>query len=260
MSPITCEIAVHRASDLLADLLPDDERIVLEQHLAACHHCSALMDQLRTTIAVLQSRPGPDVPDVLQELIADTDDERGANLVRHLPQLYSLAIALDPNTAEDLVQETVSRALADPTVSTSDAALSATLTGIAYQRQPSLESPTTPPLGDDPDADEPEVFYPAFYSDAPDPGGWIDPPVAWGDSRVLRPEADVLTTELFSATDAALSELDPIDRSLLTLVDIEGVPFGQATLTLDLDGTGARKRLARARFSVRAALDQYIRN
>lgn len=260
MSPITCEIAVRRASDQLAGLLPAEERIVLEQHLASCQHCSALMDQLRSTIAVLRNRPGLDVPDVLQGLVADADDARSADLVRHLPQLYSLAVALDPTTADDLVQETISRALADRTADTSDAALAATLTGVARRRQPALESPSTPPLGDDPDADEPGLFYSAFYSDAPDPGGWIDPPVAWGDPRVLQPDDDVLTTELFSVVDAALGELDAIDRSLLTLVDIDGVPFSQAAMILDLARSDARKRLAHARFAVRAALDQYVRS
>jgi DNA-directed RNA polymerase specialized sigma24 family protein len=259
VSPITCEVAVRRASDQLAELLPAEERLALEQHLATCPHCSALMDQLRGTIAVLRSRPGPDVPDVLQELVADADDARGAALVRHLPQLYSLAVALDPSAADDLVQETISRALADPTADTSDPALAAMLAGLARRRQPASESPPTPTLGDDPDADEPELFYPAFYSDAPDPGGWIDPPVAWGESRVLRPDDDVLTTELFSVVDAALGELDAVDRSLLTLVDIDGVPFSQAALTLDLPGRAARNRLAHARFAVRAALDRYVR-
>ena len=83
--------------------------------------------------------------------------------------------------------------------------------------------------------------------------------MAWGESRVLRPDDDVLTTELFSVVDAALGELDAVDRSLLTLVDIDGVPFSQAALTLDLLGRAARNRLAHARFAVRAALDQYIR-
>ena len=82
MSPITCEIAVRRASDRLAGLLPAEEPIVLEQHLATCQHCSALMDQLRSTIAVLRNRPGLDVPDVLQELVADADDARSVDLLR----------------------------------------------------------------------------------------------------------------------------------------------------------------------------------
>ena len=79
--------------------------------------------------------------------------------------------------SDDLVQETISRAHADPTADTSDAALAATLTGLAGRRQQDLESSPTPPFGDDPDAYEPEAFYPDFSSDAPDPGGWIDPPL-----------------------------------------------------------------------------------
>ena len=217
------------------------------------------MDQLRTTIAVLRNRPGVDVPDVLRELVADADDPRSADLVRHLPQLYSLAVALDPATADDLVQETISRALADPATDTSDAALAATLAGLAGQRQPAWESPPTPPLGDDPDADAPELFYPDFYGDAPDPGSWIDLPVAWGETHVLQPDDELVTTEAYGIVDDALAELDPTDRSLLTLVDIDGVPFGQAVTVLDLTSRDARRRLARARFAVRGALDQYLR-
>ncbi len=259
MSTITCEIAVRRASEQLVDLLPAVDRIVLEEHLASCGRCSDLMDQLRTTIAVLRNRPGVVVPDVLRELVADADDRRSANLVRHLPQLYSLAVALDPASADDLVQETISRALADPATDTSDAALAATLAGLAGQRQPAWEGPSTTPLGDDPDADTPELFYPGFYSDAPDAGGWIDPPVAWGDTYVLQPDDELATTEAYGIVDGALAELDPTDRSLLTLVDIDGVPFSQATTVLDLTSRDAGDRLARARFAVRGALDHYLR-
>jgi DNA-directed RNA polymerase specialized sigma24 family protein len=259
VSPITCEIAVRRASDQLLGLLPAADRIALEEHLASCNQCSELMDQLRTTIAVLRNRPGLDVPDVLGDLVADADDPRGVDLVRHLPQLYSLAVALDPATADDLVQETVSRALADPAIDTSDAGLAATLAGLAGQRQPVWESPPTPPLGDDPDADAPELFYAGFYSDAPDPGGWIDPPVAWGEAHVLQPDQELVTTEAYGIVDDALAQLDPTDRSLLTLVDIDGVPFSQALTVLDLASRDALKRLARARFAVRGALDHYLR-
>ena len=259
MSPITCEIAVRQASDQLVGLLPAADRIVLEEHLATCHRCSDLMDQLHTTIAVLQHRPDLDVPDVLRELVADTDDRRSVDLVRHLPQLYSLAVALDPAAADDLVQETISRALADPAADTSKTGLAATLAALAGQRQPAWESPPTPLLGDDPDADTPELFYPDFYSDAPDPGSWIDPPVAWGETHVLQPDDELATTEAYGIVDDALAELDPTDRSLLTLVDIDGMPFSEAVTVLDLASPDARNRLARARFAVRGALDRYLR-
>lgn len=125
MNPLTCQAAVHAASDQLAGLLSDAERGALEGHLADCESCSCLMDQLRSTVAVLGSRP--------------------------------------------------------------------------------------------------EEAYDAVV-------------------------------------DAALAELDPLDAGLITLIDIDGAPFSQAVLELDLPSGKARDRLARARFAVRAALDKYLQS
>jgi RNA polymerase sigma-70 factor (ECF subfamily) len=131
---------------------------------------------------------------------------------------------------------------------------------LADERRPDVDSPAVPTTGSDPDADEPELFYPDFYTDGPDAGAWVESPVAWGEARVLRPEDDLVTTEAYGVVDAALAELDPIDAGLVTLVDIEGAPFSQAALELDLPSGEARERLARARFKVRAALDRYFRS
>ena len=125
--------------------------------------------------------------------------------------------------------------------------------------EPAWESPPTPPLGDDPDADAPELFYPAFYGDAPDAGGWIDSPSPGARRTCSSPTTSVVTTETYGIVDDALAELDPTDRSLLTLVDIDGVPFSQAVTVLDLASRDASERLARARLAVRGALDQYLR-
>ena len=132
------------------------------------------------------------------------------------------------------------------------------LTRLAAEGGPDVESPAVPTAGSDPDADAAELFYPDFYTDGPDAGAWVDSPVAWGEARVLRPEDDLVTTEAYGAVDAALAELDPIDAGLVTLVDIEGAPFSQAVLELDLPSGEARYRLARARFAVRAALDRHL--
>ena len=75
---------------------------------------------------------------------------------------------------------------------------------------------------------------------------------------MLQPDDDVVTTEKYGIVDDTLAELDPTDRSLLTLVDIEGVPFSQALTVLDLDNSDARDRLARARLAGRCALDRYL--
>ena len=73
MNPITCQAAVHAASDQLAGLLSDAERSALEDHLAGCDSCSCLMDQLRSTVAVLGSRPEAQVPDSLRAMVAHTE-------------------------------------------------------------------------------------------------------------------------------------------------------------------------------------------
>ena len=259
MNPLTCEAAVHAASDQLAGLLSDAERGALEEHLGGCDSCSCLMDQLRSTVAVLGSRPEVQVPDSLRAMVADAEGGRAEALTAQLPHLYALANALDANAADDLVQQTLTSALADPDTDTTASSLSAALTRLAAERGPDVESPAVPTAGSDPDADEAELFYPDFYTDGPDAGAWVDPPVAWGESRVLGPEDDLVTTETYGAVDAALAELDPIDAGLVTLVDIEGAPFSRAVLDLDLSSGEARERLARARFAVRGALDRYFR-
>ena len=259
MNPLTCRAAVHAASDQLAGLLSDAERSELEDHLAGCDSCSCLMDQLRSTVAVLGSRPEAQVPDSLRAMVAHTEGDRAKALTAQLPHLYALANALDANAADDLVQETLTSALADPDTDTTGSGLAAALTRLAAERGPDVESPAVPTAGSDPDADEAELFYPDFYTDGPDAGAWVDPPVAWGEARVLGPEDALVTSEAYGAVDAALAELDPIEVGLVTLVDIDGAPFGRAVLELDLSSGEARERLARARFAVRAALDRHLR-
>ena len=107
MKPLTCQAAVHAASDQFAGVLSDAEQGVLADHLAGCDSCSCLMDQLHTTIAVFGSRPEVQVPDSLRALVTHIGRGRGEALTAQLPSLYALANALDANAADDLVQETL---------------------------------------------------------------------------------------------------------------------------------------------------------
>jgi hypothetical protein len=61
-------------------------------------------------------------------------------------------------------------------------------------------------VGGDPDADEAELLYPDFYTDGPDAGAWVDPPVAGVRRGLLRAGDDLGTTETYGAVDAALAE------------------------------------------------------
>ena len=195
VNPLTCQAAVRAASDQLAGQLSDAERGALEEHLGGCDSCSCLMDQLYSTIAILRSRPEVQVPHWLAAMVAHTGGGRAEALTAQLPHLYALANALDADAADDLVQETVTSALADPDADTTGAGLAGALTRLAVDRGPEVQSPAVPTPGSDPDADEPELFYPGLYADAPDAGAWVDQPVAWGEARVLGPEDDLVTTE-----------------------------------------------------------------
>ncbi|NIK61365.1 hypothetical protein [Kribbella shirazensis] len=187
------------------------------------------------------------------------DSGRAELLTAQLPHLYALASALDADAADDLVQETVASALADPATDTSGPGLAAALERLAAMPLPDVQSPVAPVPGMDPDADAAEVFYPDFYTDGPDAGAWVNPPVAWGEARVLSPDDALVTVETYSAVAAALTKLDPVDVGLLSLVDIESAPLSRAVIELGLSPDEARERLARARFAVRAALDRELR-
>jgi hypothetical protein len=83
------------------------------------------MDQLRSTVAVLGSRPEVQVPDSLRAMVAHAEGDRAEALTARLPHLYALANALDANTADDLVRETLTSALADPDADTTGHGLAA---------------------------------------------------------------------------------------------------------------------------------------
>jgi len=260
VGPLTCQAAVRVASDQLAGLLSDAERATLEEHLAGCDSCSYLRGQLYRTIAVLGSRPNAQVPDAINAMVAGAEGDRAEAVAAQLPHLYALANALDADAADDLVQDTLTSALADARVDTTASGLARALTRLAAERRPVLESPAAPTGDSDADADEPELVFAGLFTEGRYAGAWVDPPAAWGVARVLRPEDDVVTAEELGVVDAALAELDPIDAGLVTLVDIETTPFSQAVIELDLASVEARERLARARFAVRSALDRYLRS
>ena len=77
MSSLTCLAAARAGSDELARLLSDAERAALEDHLASCDSCSRLMDQLRTTVAILGSCGRAEALAVHRDLRARLLDELG---------------------------------------------------------------------------------------------------------------------------------------------------------------------------------------
>ena len=60
---LVCRDAVALVTDYLDGALPARERGLLEQHLAACPHCSTYLDQIQATIAALGRVEPEDLPD-----------------------------------------------------------------------------------------------------------------------------------------------------------------------------------------------------
>jgi RNA polymerase sigma-70 factor (ECF subfamily) len=106
------------------------------------------------------------------------------------------------------------------------------------------------------DADEgptvdPDRFVPEGQ---PGSGEWATPPRPWE----YRPDERVLTGELRGVIAAAVEDLPPRQRTVLTLRDIEGWSAEEVRMTLDLTEGNQRVLLHRARAKVRRALERYF--
>jgi anti-sigma factor RsiW len=70
-SPLVCRQAVALMTDYLEGRLSVRDLLRLEQHLAACPHCSEYLAQLRATIDALGRVEPDDVsPEALDELVS----------------------------------------------------------------------------------------------------------------------------------------------------------------------------------------------
>lgn len=215
--------------------------------------------QLRTTLGVLRSRRSTEVPSALDESLAAGG-----------PQLLALAQAIDPEHAEDLVQT----AWADVLERSGSTELPAVLERLAElaerHRETDLDTGVdTDPTREDriteiadtgPDEDSPaELYYPSFYEETSELGDWVESPNSWPDgARILGPDAEIDTEELYGVVDAALAELPAPQATLLNLVDVQGVPADVAARTVGLDPAAAGKALGRARHLVRLRLHGYL--
>jgi DNA-directed RNA polymerase specialized sigma24 family protein len=210
--------------------------------------------------------------------------------------LAALAVSVDPEHAEDLVQETWEHFLsaAPGNVPRRHELVEYLLSRIAdHRRQDDLDAgawadslsrhhahnaadlaesdlPPDPgaygPLrepaeldGLDPDADGAELLFPDLYSDGPDRDEWPSPPVAWpAITRLLGPEAEVDTAELYAVVDRVLDGLPQDLGDALYLVDIEGHSLQTAGALLGRETAQLERNLARARLQVRASVANYL--
>ncbi|NOZ53882.1 MAG: sigma-70 family RNA polymerase sigma factor [Gammaproteobacteria bacterium] len=87
-------------------------------------------------------------------------------------------------------------------------------------------------------------------------GHWATPPSVW---HADTPEALVSSTELQHCINNTLDSLPPLQKSVITLRDIQGLDMESICKVLDVSESNGRVLLHRARSQVREAIDQHQR-
>jgi len=101
--------------------------------------------------------------------------------------------------------------------------------------------------GDSPTVDPSRFLNPRF------PGGWTTFPEPWDV-----PEERLLARETRARIEAAIAELPPAQRAVISLRDVEGWPAEEVCNVLGVSESNQRVLLHRARAKVRAALERYL--
>lgn len=83
-------------------------------------------------------------------------------------------------------------------------------------------------------------------------GRWTHPPSSWHEST---PEDLLLEREMVECLESAIANLPPNQRSVVTLVDIEGLDPADVCNVLDISETNRRVLLHRARTRIRTKVE-----
>ena len=106
-------------------------------------------------------------------------------------------------------------------------------------------------LGSEDDRDEPAVD-PARFRDN---GMWGSPPRRWEDGAA---ESVLMTQQGLERLQAAIEQLPPGQRAVVTLRDIEGLSAEEVCNVLEVAETNQRVLLHRARSKLRAVLEECV--
>ena len=98
---------------------------------------------------------------------------------------------------------------------------------------------------------DPDRFFPPDH--ARFPGHWARRPASWET-----PEEQLLSRETQDVILAAIEQLPPAQRLVVTLRDVEGWSADEACQALELTDANQRVLLHRARSKLRAALERYL--
>jgi DNA-directed RNA polymerase specialized sigma24 family protein len=264
-------------------------RSELADHVRSCSDCTTYIGQMATVSALLALRSEMSPNTGALAALASRDADATSEIQR---LLYHVARGADPLHADDLVQETWDMFLeADPQRAVSRQDLISALLERAekHEDEPvdgnawadhldNHRSLTTPGTGSpagqsrggdlrllaeldalDADADRAELYFPDFFDFGTGSEQWEVPPNAWQSvTRLLSPDAEFETTELYRIVDDALDELPDGLEDIVRLVDLEGRTLAFATAALGLDPTVAQAQISRAQNHLRGRVDTYL--
>jgi RNA polymerase sigma-70 factor (ECF subfamily) len=95
---------------------------------------------------------------------------------------------------------------------------------------------------------EPERFAGA---DAQWAGHWLSPPRPWSEEQLVRRETGAVLRQ-------AIDALPPVQRTVITLRDVDGCTSAEVCNALGISETNQRVLLHRARSRVRRAVERYV--
>jgi RNA polymerase sigma-70 factor (ECF subfamily) len=179
-----------------------------------------------------------DDEDLLAAIRAGDDAAMGALLTRHAPAIYRFGVKMcrDPEDAKDVLQETLLAAARGVREFRGASSLSTWLYTVARsfcikKRRTSKFAPReTVSLDDQASSVQPH---------APEKG----------------PEETASDNELTALLDRAIASLDPANREVLVLRDVEGLTAPEVAEVLGVSVDAVKSRLHRARAEVRARLE-----
>jgi RNA polymerase sigma-70 factor (ECF subfamily) len=85
-------------------------------------------------------------------------------------------------------------------------------------------------------------------------GRWVTPPVHWADEVLDR----LTAPSLVARANEVIAALPPLQRSVVTLRDIDGLSAAEVCAVLDISEGNQRVQLHRARSRIRSVLEQEV--
>jgi RNA polymerase sigma-70 factor, ECF subfamily len=192
----------------------------------------------------------PDEQDLLARLRAGDEAAFAELVARYHPAMVGLALlhVRSRAVAEEVAQEAWSGLLRGLERFEGRSSLRTWLFRIVINRAISagIREQAYVPVGDD----ELEMSDGRFSQD----GRWVTPPTHWADDVLDRMTAPVLAAR----ARELIGELPPLQRSVVTLRDVDGLTAAEVCKVLDITEVNQRVQLHRARSRIRSVLEQEV--